>query len=82
MRRGYCDDNADFTNFQFALSVDQSDRFDWPAPSDLFLQFGNLAFSHPAVDFVLETLHILTIRLISDCSDEKDDAARIIVHYR
>jgi hypothetical protein len=62
--------------------VDQSDRLDWPALPDLFLQLGNLTFSHPAVNLVLKTLHLLTIRLVSDCSDEKDSAARILVYYR
>jgi len=81
MHCGHCNDNADFTNLQFALSVDQSDRLDGPALPDLSLKFDDLALSHSAIDFVLETLHPLTVRLISDCSDEKHDAARIFIHY-
>src|SRR6266852_6897221 len=82
MHGGHCNDNAYFPILQFALSVDQSDRFDWPAPSDLFLQFGNPAFSHPAVDLVLQTLHSLTVCLVSNGSNEEDSATSIIVHYR
>ncbi len=66
MHRGHCNDNADFTNLQFALSVDQSDRLDGPALPDLCLKFDDLAFSHSAIDFVLETFHLLTVRLVSD----------------
>src|SRR5712664_1891583 len=82
MHGGHCNDNADSTNLEFALSVDQFDRLDRPALPDLSLKFDDLAFGHSAVDFVLETLHLLTVRLISDCSDKKHDATRVFIHYR
>src|SRR5260370_29753294 len=82
MHSRHCNDNADFTNLQFALSVDQSDRLDRPALPDLFLKFDDLAFSHSAIDFVLETFHLSSFGLVSDCSDEKHDATRVFIHYR
>jgi len=82
MHGGHCNDNADFTNLQFALPVDQSDRLNGPALPDLFLQLGNLAFGHSAVDFVLETFHLPSFGLVSDCSDEKHEATSVFIHYR